>query len=111
MICVQMYASFEPHFGYVDGVSRSTWNLSSTVWAIFDPHGDLVSLQVICISRSINIIVEYNIVVELLSNSISHCIHHLVIKLDSHLVVLQLANVYLVRIPTISCMFLRVHLL
>ena len=44
MICLHTYASFELHSSYVDGASHSTWNLSSTVWAIFDPHGELVSL-------------------------------------------------------------------
>lgn len=49
--------------------------------------------------------------VKLMSDSISHGIHRLVIIFDLQLVVLQLANVYLVRSPTILHMFLSVHLL
>ncbi len=49
--------------------------------------------------------------VNLLFNAISHGIHRLVIRLDSWLMVLQLANVYSIRSPTIFRMFLRVHIL
>lgn len=82
-----MSASLEPFVGYVDGSSHSSQNLSSTAWAIFAPHGKLVSLQGIYLCHSTNNIVEYSAVIELLSNAISNRIHRAVTRLDSHLVV------------------------
>jgi len=81
------------------------------MWVIFAPNGELVNLQGICVGFSTNNIVEYSVVVELLSDVISHCIHFLVIRLVSQLMVLKLANLYSIRTPTILRMFLRVHLL
>lgn len=106
-----MSTSLEPYFGYANGVSHSTHNISSTMWVIFAPNGELVNLQGICVGFSTNNIVEYSVVVELLSDVISHCIHFLVIRLVSQLMVLKLANLYSIRTPTILRMFLRVHLL
>lgn len=96
---LQMFASLEPYIGYADGASCSTHNLSFAAWAIYDPNGELVSLQGICISLSTNNITEYITMIELLSNSISHGIHCIVIILESQLVVLLLTNVYSVRSP------------
>jgi len=70
-----------------------------------------VILNRICIVRSTNNIVSYSLVVELLSDVIAHGIRHLVIRLDSQPVVLQLASISSVRSPTILHMVLRVHLL
>ena len=91
-----MSESLEPFVGYVDGASRNTQNLSSAVWAIFAPNVELVSLQGICIGRSMNNIVEYSALIELLSNAISFGINRIIIRLDSQLVVLQLTSVYTV---------------
>ena len=65
-----MFESSEPFFGYADGASHSTQNLSSVVWAIFTPNGELVSFQGICIGRSTNNIAEYSVLIELLSDAI-----------------------------------------
>ena len=67
---LQMSKSLEPFFGYADGASRSTQNLSSAAWAIFDPSGELVSFKGICIGRSTNNIAEYSTLKELLSDAI-----------------------------------------
>lgn len=108
---LQMLASLKPYVGYVNCSSHSTQNLSFVGWAIYAPNGELVSLQGICISLSTNNIVEYSAMIELLSDAISHGIRHIVIRLDSQLVVLQLTNVFSVRIPTMFRMFMRVLLL
>lgn len=108
---LQMLASLEPYFRYGDGASCSTWNLSSTAWDIISPSGELMSLQEICIGHSTNNIVEYSAVFELFSDAISHGIYCVVIIVDSELMVLRLANVYLVICLTTLCMFLRVWLL
>jgi len=106
-----MLTFLKPYVGYVDGCSRSTWNLSSTAWAIFSPNGKLVSMQWIFIGHSTNNIIEYSAMVELWYDAISHGIRRIVIRLHSQLVLLQLANIYLVRNHAILCMVLRVRLL
>lgn len=80
---LQMLTSLEPYIGYVDGVSRSTWNVSSVSWTIYAPNCELVSLQGICIELSKNNITTYSMVIEPLSNVISHGICHIIIRLDS----------------------------
>ena len=101
----------DTYVGYADGASRSTRNLSSAAWAIFDPSGELVSFRGVCIGRSTNNIAEYSALIELLSDTITHGIRQLIVRLDSQLVVLQLSGIYSVRNPAIYRMFLRVKIL
>ena len=49
--------------------------------------------------------------VELLVDAIALGIHHLVVRLDSQLVVLQLSNVYSIRSPTLLRIYLQIRLL
>ena len=86
----------EPFFGYVDGASHGTHNLSSAAWAIFAPSGELLIFQGIFIGRSTNNIAEYSGLIELLSDAISLGIRRIIIKPDSELVVLHLTGVYTV---------------
>ena len=58
-----------------------------------------------------NNIVEYSALIELLSNTITHGIHKLVVRLDSQLVILQLTGIYSFGNPAIYRMFLRVKIL
>jgi hypothetical protein len=51
------------------------------------------------------------VVIELLTDAISFGIHHLILCLDSQLVVLQLINTYSIRSPTLLRVYLRIHLL
>jgi ribonuclease HI len=71
----------------------------------------LVSLRGVCLGRVTNNIVEYSTVIELLIDTISLRIHHLVVRLDSQLVVLQLSNVYTIRSPTLLRVYLQIRLL
>jgi ribonuclease HI len=100
-----------PYIGFTDGASRSTRNLASTAWAIYAPTNELVSLRGVCLGRVTNNIAEYSIVLELLVNAISLGIRHLVVRLDSQLVVLHLSNIYSIRNPTLLWVYLRIHLL
>ena len=84
----QMSKSSLPHIGFVDGASRSTQNLASIAWAIYAPRNELTSLRGVCLSRATNNITEYSAIIELLIDAISLDIRHLVIRLDSQLVVL-----------------------
>ena len=99
------------YIGFTDGTSRSTQNLSSTAWAIYAPTNELVSLRGVCLGRVTNNIAKYSVVIELLVDAISLGIHHLVMRLDSQLVVLQLSNIYSIRSPTLLRVYLRIHIL
>ena len=82
-----------PHIGFTDGAYRSTRNISSVAWAIYNPSGELIDLQGIYLGHTTNNIVEYSVVIKLLLEAIDLDIKELVVNLDSHLVVLQLTNV------------------
>jgi hypothetical protein len=84
----QMSESSLPHIGFADGASRSTQNLASATWAIYAPTNELVTLRGVCLGRATNNIAEYNVVIELLIDAILLSIRHLVVRLDSQLVVL-----------------------
>ena len=101
----------EPWVGYADGASRSSRNLSSAAWAIFDPSGELVSFRGVCIGQSTNNIAKYSALIELLSDAITHGVRQLIVRLDSQLVVLQVTGTYAVRNPAIYRKFLRVKIL
>jgi hypothetical protein len=84
----QMSEFSSPHISFIDYASHSTQNLASAAWAIYTPTSELISLRGVCLGRVTNNIVEYSIVIELLIDVISLGISHLVIRLDSQLVVL-----------------------
>jgi ribonuclease HI len=101
-----MSESSLPYIGFTDGASRSTQNLASTTWEIYAPTNELVSLRGVCLGRATNNIVEYSVVIELLIDAILLEIHHLVVRLNSQLVVLQLSNVYTIQSPTLLRLYL-----
>ena len=80
---LQMSNIMETCVGYADGASRSSRNLSSAAWAIFDPSGELVNFRGVCIGKSMNNIAEYSALIELLSDAITRGIHRLIVRLDS----------------------------
>ena len=97
--------------GFADGASRSTRNLSSAAWVIYDPAGELVNLQGVCLGPATNNITEYSVVLELLTKVVDLGIRELLVYLDSQLVVLQLNGHYSVRNPSILRLYLRIRLL
>jgi len=103
--------SVAPYVGFADGACRSTRNLSSAAWAIYDPHGELIDLQVVCLGRTTNNVAEYSVVIELLAEAVNLGIRALVVNLDSQLVVHQLNGRYSVRDHHILRLYLRVRLL
>ena len=103
--------SITPYVGFADGASCSTKNLSSTAWVIYDPAGELIELQGICLGRTTKNVVEYSAVLELLTEAINLGIHALLLNLDSHLAVLQLNGHYSVRNPYILRLYLHIRLL
>ena len=58
-----------------------------------------------------NNVAEYSAVIELLFDAISFGIHHLIIRLDSKLIVLHLNKVYTIKNPVLLRLFLKVRLL
>ena len=109
LLLVQM--SSTPYVGFADGACCNTQNLSSTAWVIYDPHGELVDLQVVCLGCTTNNVAEYSAVIELLIEAINLDIHALVVNLDSQLVVLQLNGRYSIRNLQIIRLYLHVRLL
>lgn len=82
--------SGSPYVGFANGASRSTRNLSSVAWVIYDPHGELVDLQGVCPGCTTNNVAKYSAMIELLAKVINLGIRTLVVNLDSQLVVHQL---------------------
>jgi len=77
---------------------------------IYDPHGELVDLQGICLGCTTNNVTEYSVIIELLTEAINLGIHTLVVNLDSQLVVHQLNGRYSIRDHQILRLYLRVRL-
>jgi len=65
----------------------------------------------VCIGPTSNNIVEYTVVLNLLSEAISYGIDSLVVYLDSQLLVSQLNNTYRVCNPDLYRQFFRVRVL
>ena len=97
--------------GFVDGASRSTRNLSSAAWVIYDPADELVNLQGVCLGRATNNIGEYSAILELLTAAVNLGIRELFVYLDSQLVVLQLNSHYSVRNQSTLHLYLHIRLL
>jgi ribonuclease HI len=111
VIGFQMSESLLPYLGFTDGTSHSTHNLASATWAIYSPTNELISLHGVFLDRATNNIAGYSVVIELLTNVILLGIRHLVIRIYSQLLVLQLSNVYAIRSPTLLQVYLRIRLL
>ena len=77
------------HIGYADGASWHTRNIASTAWVIYLPSGQLLSSGGSCLGLATNNLAEYSAVIELLVDVIHHGIDHLIVRLDSQLVVSQ----------------------
>jgi len=100
-----------PYVSFADGACCSTCNLSSAAWVIYDPHGELIDLQGVCLGCTTNNVTEYSAVIELLAEVINLDIRTLVVNLDSQLVVNQLNGRYSIRDHGILRLYLRVRLL
>jgi ribonuclease HI len=70
-------------------------------WVIFTPFGQLMSSRGIFLGGTTNNVAEYNAIIELLRDALSHGIYHLCIYLDAQLVVSQLNGIYHVYDPTL----------
>ena len=83
------------YLGFIDGASRHTLNMDSIAWVIYSPKGQvLVSSSGIFLEPSMNNVVEYNVIIELFCDAISHGVQSLEVRLDSQLVVCYLNASY-----------------
>lgn len=89
-----MSASFSIYTSFADEASHYTWIISFITWVIYLPMDELVSSRGIYLGPKINNIVEYSAVIELLLEEMSLGIFHLLVNLESQLMVSQLNNVY-----------------
>ena len=75
------------YYSFVDGASRHTLNLASTSCVLYSQAHDLVSSGGAFLGPNTNNIIEYHAVIGLLTEASSCDINHMVIFLDSPLVV------------------------
>ena len=106
-----MSTSLQAYIGFANGACRSTRKISSAAWVIYSPTDELVSMHGVSLGQTMNNVAEYSVVIELLSDAISFGIRHLIIRLDSELIVLHLNRVYAIKDPMLLRLFLKVRLL
>jgi hypothetical protein len=74
-----MSVSSLPYIGFVDASSRSTQNLASAAREIYAPIDELISLHGVFLGRATNNIAKYSAIIELLTDTMSLGIHHLIV--------------------------------
>ena len=77
---------------YVDGMNRSSQNVASAAWVIFNPSNEFLDSEGIFLGRATNNLVDYEVVIALMTNASSLGIRSLVIRLYSELVISQLTS-------------------
>lgn len=82
------------YVGYADGASYSSRNIASTTWVLFLLIGELVSLWHIFLGPMTKKVAKYNVVIELLVDSIALGVFELMVNKDSQLMVSQLNHIY-----------------
>ena len=92
-------------YGFADGACRHTLNLASTAWILYSLAHGLVNSGAVCIGPATKKIVEYQVVIGLLTDVASQHIHNLVVFMDSQLVVCHLNHVYTIRNPMLLYLF------
>jgi len=100
-----------PYFGYADGGSFTSRNIASSVWVIISPTNDIVSSGGIYLGPTTNNVIEYSDIIELLTEAFALGICHLIVCLDSNLIVSHLKSTYFIQHPILFQKYLRVRLL
>ena len=99
------------YYGFANGASRHTRNLASTTWVVYSPSGELIISGARCLGPATNNVAEYQATIGLMTEALSSGITHLIMHLDSQLVVSQLNGIYSIRDPSLLRLFRRVRLL
>ena len=71
------------YYSFVDGSIFHTLNLASVSWVTYSQAHELVSPGGFFLGTTTNNIVEYHVVIGLLTEASSHGVDHLVVYLDS----------------------------
>jgi ribonuclease HI len=101
--------SFFPIFvGFADGASRHTRNIALAAWVIYQ-FDKVVSSGGIFLGPMTNKMVEYHVVIGILTQASSLGISRIIFNLDSQLMVYQLNRIYAIRNPILLCLHLQVH--
>ena len=74
-------------YGFVDGSSHHTSNLSSAAWVLYSQAHDLASLGGVFLGTATNNIIEYHGVIGFLTEYYYRDVDNMVVYLDSQLVV------------------------
>ena len=93
------------YYRFVDGASRHTRNLASTAWVIYSPSDELIISGAGCLGPATNNVTEYQAAIGLMTEALSSGITHLIIHLDSQLVVSQLNGIYSIRDTSLLRLF------
>ena len=89
-VCLLSNGLMTTFTGFADGANRYTLNLASTAWVLYSPIGDLVSSGGVCLGPSTNNLVEYHVVIGLLTEALANDVREIRVYLDSKLVVQKL---------------------
>jgi ribonuclease HI len=100
-----MTSSFPIFVGFADGASRHTRNIASAAWVIYQ-FDEVVSSRGIFLGPVTNNMAEYHAFIGLLTQASSLGISHIIVYLDSQLMVYQLNRIYAIHNPIL----LRLHL-
>jgi ribonuclease HI len=100
-----MMSSFPIFVRFADGASRHTQNISLAAWVIYQ-FDEVVISGGIFLGPVTNNMAEYHAVIGLLTQASSLGISHIIVNLNSQLVVYQLNHIYAIRNPIL----LRLHL-
>jgi ribonuclease HI len=103
-----MMSSFPIFVKFADGASQHTQNIASAAWVIYQSD-ELVSSRGICLGPATNNMAEYHAVIELLTQASSLGISHIIVNLDSQLMVYQLNRIYAICNPILLRLHLRVR--
>ena len=85
------------YYGFADGASRHTQNIASAAWVVYSPSGEVIFSGARCLGSVTNNVAEYQAAIGLMFEALSSGIFHLIVHLDSQLVVSQLNGVYSIR--------------
>ena len=99
------------YYGFADDASRHTRNQASAAWVVYSPAGELTISGARCLGSATNNVAEYQATIGLMTEALSSGITHLIVHLDSQLVVSQLNGIYSIRDPSLLRLFRRVRLL
>jgi len=100
-----------PYYGYADGASLTSRNIASAAWVILSPTKKIVNSRGIYLGPKKNDVIKYNIFIELMIETSALGIHHLIVHLDSELIVSHLNMTYSIQHPILFWKYLRVWLL